>query len=159
MDGRSAYTLRSDRAGLCQRVDPTAEALARAAVTSADQDPARGSAGTHPRRAWAAAYALHPDPGRAYSEAIKAVEAAAHATVELNNRKATLGSIIKVMENTRARWVVGIGYEPSSAGAETIERMMRLLWTGQTSRHGGSHPHVTRPSPKRGPQSISPSPC
>ncbi|MGW1987888.1 hypothetical protein ACWCPJ_36475 [Streptomyces collinus] len=139
-DGRSAYTLRSDQAGLCQRVDPTAEALAAAAVTNAGQDSARGSAGTHLSRAWAAAYALHPDPVRAYSEAIKAVEAAAHATVEPNNRKATLGSMIKVMENTRARWEVGIGHEPSSAGAETIERMMRLLWTGQTSRHGGSHP-------------------
>lgn len=139
-DGRSAYTLRSDQAGLRQRVDPTAEALAAATVTSADQDPARGSAGAHLSRAWAAAYALHPDPVRAYSEAIKAVEAAANATVEPNNRKATLGSMIKVMENTRARWVVGIGHEPSAAGAETIERMMRLLWTGQTSRHGGSHP-------------------
>ncbi|MGW2777325.1 hypothetical protein ACWC4C_33320 [Streptomyces olivaceoviridis] len=118
-------------AGPC--VDPTVEALAKAAVTSADQDPARGSAGAHLHRAWAAAYALHPDPVRAYSEAIKAVEAAAHATVEPDNRKATLGSMIKVMQNTRDRWVVGIGHEPSSAGAETVERMMRLLWTGQTS--------------------------
>ncbi|MEV0982565.1 hypothetical protein [Streptomyces sp. NPDC049915] len=139
-DGRSAYTLRPDQAGLCQRVDPTAEALAEAAVASAGRDPARGSAGAHLSRAWAAAYALHPDPVKAYSEAIKAVEAAAHATVEPNNRKATLGSMIKVMENTRARWVVGIGHEPSSVGAETVERMMRLLWTGQTSRHGGAHP-------------------
>ncbi|MGW6925169.1 hypothetical protein ACWGA9_28515 [Streptomyces sp. NPDC054950] len=139
-DGRSAYTLRPDEAGLYQRVDPTAEALAAAAITSAGQDPARGSAGAHLNRAWTAAYALHPDPVRAYSDAIKAVESAAHATVEPNNRKATLGSMIKVMENTRARWVVSVGHEPSSAGAETVERMMRLLWTGQTSRHGGSHP-------------------
>ncbi|MEU7428044.1 hypothetical protein [Streptomyces sp. NPDC040750] len=139
-DSRSVYTLRSDKAGLRQRVDPTVEALAEAAVTSAGQDPARGSAGAHLNRAWTAAYALHPEPGKAYSEAIKAVEAAAHATVEPKNSKATLGSMIKVMENTRGRWVIGIGSEPSSAGAETVTRMMRLLWTGQTSRHGGSHP-------------------
>ncbi|MFF7903707.1 hypothetical protein ACFZCV_33865 [Streptomyces sp. NPDC007920] len=139
-DGRSAYTLRADQAGLRQRVDPTVEALAEAAVTSAGQDPARGSAGAHLKRAWKAAYALHPEPGKAYGEAIKAVEAAAHATVEPNNSKATLGTMIKVMENTPARWVVGIGSEPSSAGAETVARMMRLLWTGQTSRHGGSRP-------------------
>ncbi|MFJ4007775.1 hypothetical protein ACIPWL_30585 [Streptomyces sp. NPDC090023] len=139
-DGRSAYTLRADQAGLRQRVDPTVEALANAAVTSADQDPARGSAGYHLKRAWTAAYALHPEPGKAYGEAIKAVEAAAQATVEPKNSKATLGTMIKVMENTRDRWVVGIGSEPSSAGAETMIRMMRLLWTGQTSRHGGSDP-------------------
>ncbi|MEU6245711.1 hypothetical protein [Streptomyces sp. NPDC047024] len=139
-DGRSAYTLRSDKAGLRQRVDPTVEALAEAAVTSANQDPTRGSAGAHLNEAWKAAYALHPEPSRAYSEAIKAVEAAAHATVEPNNSKATLGSMIKVMENTQARWVVGIGSDPSTSGAETVARMMRLLWTGQTSRHGGSHP-------------------
>ncbi|MFJ6986750.1 MULTISPECIES: hypothetical protein [unclassified Streptomyces] len=138
-DGRSAYTLRADQAGLRQRVDPTVEALAKAAVTR-DQDPARGSAGDHLKRAWTAAYALHPEPGKAYGEAIKAVEAAAHVTVEPNNSKATLGTMIKVMENTRDRWVVGIGSEPSSAAAETVARMMRLLWTGQTSRHGGSHP-------------------
>jgi hypothetical protein len=139
-DGRSTYTLRSDQQGLRHRVDPTVEALAAAAAASASQDPARGSAGAHLNRAWTAAYALHPDPVKAYSEAIKAVEAAAHATVEPNNRKATLGSMIKVLEKTRARWVVGIGHEPSSTGAETVERMMRLLWTGQTSRHGGSPP-------------------
>lgn len=139
-DSRSAYTLRPDKAGLRQRVDPTVEALAEAVVASANQDPARGSASVHLKRAWTAAYGLHPEPGKAYSEAIKAVEAAAHATVEPKNSKATLGSMIKVMENTRDRWVVGIGSEPSSAGAETVTRMMRLLWTGQTSRHGGSHP-------------------
>ncbi|MEU9273217.1 hypothetical protein AB0E04_48870 [Streptomyces sp. NPDC048251] len=139
-DGRSAYTLCPDKAGLRQRVDPTVEALAAAAITSAGQDPARGSAGAHLKRAWEAAYALHPDPVRAYSEAIKAVEAAAQATVEPKNSRATLGSMIKVMENTQDRWVVGIGCEPSSAGAETVTRMMRLLWTGQSSRHGGSHP-------------------
>ncbi|MER5201161.1 hypothetical protein ACWD3J_47345 [Streptomyces sp. NPDC002755] len=139
-DGRSAYTLRTDKAGLRQRVDPTVEALADAAATRAGQEPARGSAGAHLKRAWTAAYALHPDPVRAYSEAIKAVEAAAQATVEPKNSRATLGSMIKVMENTQDRWVVGIGSEPGSAGAETVMRMMRLLWTGQTSRHGGSHP-------------------
>ncbi|MFF3208431.1 hypothetical protein [Streptomyces sp. NPDC002962] len=139
-DGRSAYTLRADKAGLRQRVYPTVEALAEAAATRAGQDRARGSAGAHLKRAWAAAYALHPEPGKAYSEAIKAVEAAAQATVEPKNSKATLGTMIKVMENTQGRWVVGIGAEPSSAGAETVTRMMRLLWTGQTSRHGGSHP-------------------
>ncbi|MGW8863366.1 hypothetical protein ACWGNY_30850 [[Kitasatospora] papulosa] len=139
-DGRSAYTLRSDKAGLRQRVDPTVEAIAEAAMASANRDPARGSAAAHLKRAWTAAYALHPEPGRAYSEAIKAVEAAAHATVEPNNSKATLGTMIKVIENSPARWVVGIGSAPSSNGAETIARMMRLLWTGQTSRHGGSHP-------------------
>jgi len=139
-DARSTYTLRPDHRGLRHRVDPTVEALAIAAATSASNDPERGSAGAHLNRAWTAAYALHPDPVKAYSETIKAVEAAAHATVEPNNRKATLGSMIKVLENTRARWVVGIGHAPSSNGAETVERMMRLLWTGQTSRHGGSHP-------------------
>jgi hypothetical protein len=137
-DARSVYTLWSDRRGLRHRLDPTAEALALSASDAAGQEPDRGSAGAHLRRAWEAAYALHPDPVRAYSEAIKAVESAAQITVEPNNRKATLGTMLRVLGGTRARWVIDLG--AATDGPETVEKMMRLLWTGQTSRHGGAHP-------------------
>jgi len=54
---------------------------------------------------------------KAYSETIKAVEAAAHATVEPNNRKATLGSMIKVLR-TPGPMVVGIGPHPAVRGGD-----------------------------------------
>ena len=54
-----------------------------------------GSADRHLRKAWECAHTAEPDPVRSYSEAIKAVEAAAHAVVEPNNPNATLGTIIR----------------------------------------------------------------
>ncbi|MFD6115294.1 hypothetical protein ACFWG0_35085 [Streptomyces yangpuensis] len=62
------------------------------ALKAADQ-PERGSASRHLRQAMDLAYALHPDPVKAYSEAIKAVECALHDTIQPNNRRATLGTI------------------------------------------------------------------
>ncbi|MFE2095325.1 hypothetical protein, partial [Streptomyces sp. NPDC059460] len=58
-DGRSAYTIRSDGRALIRRVDRTLTDLVATAARHAEQ-PDRGSAATHLRRAYAAAYALHP---------------------------------------------------------------------------------------------------
>ncbi|MEU3282878.1 hypothetical protein [Streptomyces antibioticus] len=135
-DARSAYTLRPDGRALVHRVDPTVAALLDTAARAAEQ-PDRGSASTHLRHAYAAAYAMNPQPGRAYGEAIKAVEAAAHATVEPNNTKATLGTMLRELRQHPGQWDVAIAGKTGTEGAATVEAMMSLLWTGQTSRHGG----------------------
>jgi hypothetical protein len=140
-DARSAYTLRSDRRGLWHRMDPAMEALTHAAVRNAEQYTDRGSAGEHLRKAVQTAYALHPDPVRAYSESIKAVEAAAHVILEPRNSKATLGTMIRVFRDaTPEKLILDMGAQPGPSELESVSGMMHLLWSGQTSRHGGSHP-------------------
>lgn len=137
-DGRSAYTIRRDGRGLVRRVDATVAALVNTAARVAEQ-PDRGSASTHLKRGYAAAYTLHPDPTRAYSEAIKAVEAAAHAALEPDNQKATLGTMVRVLRDHQDRLVVALTGKTGTEGLQTVESMMQLLWTGQTSRHGNLH--------------------
>ena len=134
-DSRSAYTVRSDGRALVHRVAPAVAAAIDTAVRAAEQ-PDRGSASEHLKRAQAAAYALHPEPGYAYGEAIKAVECAAHATVEPNNSMATLGTMLRVLRQTPGQWDVVLPGKTGTEGEATIVAMVSLLWTGQTSRHG-----------------------
>ncbi|WP_406390185.1 hypothetical protein OG806_49590 [Streptomyces sp. NBC_00882] len=136
-DGRSAYTIRADGRALVHRVSPTATALLRTAVRAAAGQPDRGSAGDHLKRAHAAAYALHPEPGHAYNEAVKAVECAAHATVEPNNTMATLGTMLRVLRQSPGQWDVALPGKTGAEGEEAVRSLISLLWTGQSSRHGG----------------------
>jgi uncharacterized protein YmfQ (DUF2313 family) len=68
-DAGSAYRAKV-ATGLTRRVDETAHSAAEQAEKDAHPD-----ASQHLRTAWRAAYGLHPDPTKAYSGAIKAVEA------------------------------------------------------------------------------------
>ncbi|MGW0827022.1 hypothetical protein [Streptomyces sp. NPDC002845] len=138
-DGRSAYTVSADGRALVHRVDPTMTAFLSTAVGAADQ-PDRGSASDHLRRAHSVAYSLHPEAGRAYSEAIKAVECAAHATLEPNNSRATLGTMLRELRQHPGRWDVALPGKTGVEGEATVTAMISLLWTGQTSRHGGQQP-------------------
>ncbi|MER7903005.1 hypothetical protein ABTX84_07070 [Streptomyces sp. NPDC095614] len=135
-DARSAYTIRTDGRALVRRVDPAVAAVTAVALKTADQ-PERGSATRHLSRALEAAYALQPDPVKAYSEAIKAVESAAHATLQPKHSAATLGTMLGEFRQIRAKLIVPIAGKAGGAeGLAVVESMMELLWTGQTSRHG-----------------------
>ena len=94
----------------------------------------RSRASDHLRRAWSHAFARQPDPSAACIEAAKAVEAAALATIEPNNRRATLGTMLKAMEAKPEKWTTV--FESSDAGSlETVISMMRMIWKGHL-RHG-----------------------
>ncbi|AKL71073.1 hypothetical protein M444_37240 (plasmid) [Streptomyces sp. Mg1] len=97
--------------------------------------PANGSAADHLATAWQAAYGRSPDPVRAYSESIKAVESAAHSVIQPNNAKATLGTMLGEIKNARHKLTTAIPV-PASDPIALVEAMMRTLWEGQTSRHG-----------------------
>ncbi|MEW2297078.1 hypothetical protein ABZ719_30995 [Streptomyces sp. NPDC006743] len=130
-DAGSAYRVNRAGDGLEERVAPAV----RDAVHQTIADAAAGSAADHLANAWRAAYGRGPDPVRAYSEAIKAVECAAHSVVQPNNPKATLGTMLGEIKNARHKFTAAI---PSPAGdpIAPAEAMMRALWDGQTSRHG-----------------------
>src|SRR5665213_1507938 len=72
-DGNSMYKLRDDYRGLELRVAPGVREAVEGAITAAGTS----SAGEHLTEAWNEAYGRTSDPVKAYSEAIKAVEAAA----------------------------------------------------------------------------------
>ncbi|MEU4655121.1 hypothetical protein AB0G32_14475 [Streptomyces sp. NPDC023723] len=84
----SAYRVANDEGGLEIRVSPGVSEAVRQTVIDAAAAPSTGSAADHLTTAWRAAYGLHPDPVGAYSEAIKAVECAAHAVIQPNHAKA-----------------------------------------------------------------------
>jgi len=106
---------------------------------------APGSA-AHIASAWNYAFGRNPDPGRAYSEAIKAVEAAAIPIISPNNSKATLGSVIGQLRSTPQKWQVvlarGIdvhGGEPTES-IEIVTNLAALLWVNQADRHAPVQP-------------------
>ena len=126
----SAYAVKASWDGLEERVVPGVKELVREAV-----DEAGGSAGAHLTNAWNEAYGRSADPVKAYSEAIKAVEAAFAGRVSPQNGKQTLGTMIRDISAKPSKWRFELA--SSTDGVETVVKMMRLLWVGQTSRHGG----------------------
>lgn len=95
-----------------------------------------GSPGEHLATAWSLAYGRTPDPVKAYSEAIKAVEAAGTPVISPKNHKATLGTLIRDVGATPQKWNFAIA-RPKGDSVEDVRQLMSLLWDGQTSRHGG----------------------
>ncbi|MGW4806441.1 hypothetical protein [Kitasatospora sp. NPDC004272] len=134
-DARSRYTVRADGRALVARVDPALVRALQAAVESGEQ-PERGSASEHLREAFERAYAFTPDPVKAFSEAIKAVECAAHATLQPNHRRATLGTMLGEMPKLASGLVFEIEGTAPQDGVEMVRLMMKQLWDGQSSRHG-----------------------
>ena len=137
-DGLSEYTVAVGSRGLETRADPIDTAAMTEAVEEARSRSNAGSASEHLAAAWAAAYAMQPDPVKAYSESIKAVEAAAHAVVHPGNSRATLGTMLRYMRDHEADFCLMI---PAPGVPVTgLIGMMAVLWQGQTSRHGGQAP-------------------
>jgi hypothetical protein len=138
-DARLAYRIAANGLGLVQRTDPATTLAIQDAVTAADNAPSTGSASDFLQSGWAALHGLHPDAPQAYSFAIKAVEASAHAVVQPRRAKATLGTMLGELRATSHLFTVKIGPDGTADSAVLIA-MIDLLWAGQTSRHGGQHP-------------------
>ncbi len=64
------------------------------------------TAAPHLTSAWNHAFGRNPNPTQAYSEAIKAVEAAAIPIVSPNDRTATLGKVLGQLRSTPQKWQV-----------------------------------------------------
>lgn len=134
-DAGSAYRVNEAGDGLEERVTPAVRDAVRQTIADAAAGSAAGSAADHLAGAWQAAYGRSPDPVRAYSEAIKAVESAAHAVIQPNHAKATLGTMLGELKGARHKFSTAIP-APASDPIAPVEAMMRALWEGQTSRHG-----------------------
>lgn len=131
VSANSLYKVRADKQGLEVRIVPEVAAAVQATVTTAA---GVNSSGQHLANAWNDAYGRTSDPVKSYSEAIKAVEAAASPVLTPNNLKATLGTLIGDLRSTSSSWTFEI---QDAQGVSVVLDAMNLLWNGQTSRHGG----------------------
>jgi hypothetical protein len=134
--GGSAWRVSSDGCSLERRVDETVRAAAEAAAT-----PGTSSA-THLAAAWESIYGRNPNPSRAYSESIKAVEAVAIPVVSPRSARATLGTVIGDLDNQQGRWQFAIAVPSGTDPSAPLLTMLRLLWNGQTDRHGSAGPTI-----------------
>jgi hypothetical protein len=139
-DALSVLRVQPSGRGLERRSGAAAEAAFGEAVRSAEAAPVAGSAAGQVREAWGCVYALHPDPVKGYAQAVKAVESAAHAVVEPRNAKATLGTMLGHLRANRDRFSLVIGGPDGRGDVGPLIENMKLLWEGQTSRHGSSRP-------------------
>ena len=133
-DAASLYRIDYDRRCLVQRVDATVQAAVDTAVTGATATVAE-----YLRIAWVSAYGLHPDPDKAYDQAILAIEEQTCPLVSPRNSKATLGTVIRDLRNQGGQWELSIGDTGTGqpAAIDALIDMLALLWKGQ-SRHAGS---------------------
>ena len=117
------------RSCLEKRVDSTVEEAARREMEK------QGNAAMHLQSAWHHAYRRNPDPSKAFSEAVKAVEAAARPVVSPKDQLATMGRMIGVMKATPQKWGTVIGE------VDTVRMMMGTIWKSQVDRHGTDDPN------------------
>jgi hypothetical protein len=96
-----------------------------------------GAAGALLHRAFTAAYGLQVNPGEAYKMSVKAVETAAHSTIEPKNSGATLGTMLAVMRNAPKPWTLQLDERADHVGgnAGLLISVMQSLWDGQEDRH------------------------
>jgi hypothetical protein len=136
-EGGSAYRITEGLDGLEERVTPAVRDAIRQTIADAASNPSAGSSADHLATAWSAVYGRHPDPVRAYSEAIKAVECAAHAIIQPNHARATLGTMLGELKgDARPKFTTALTTTGSADPIAPVEALMRALWDGQTSRHG-----------------------
>jgi hypothetical protein len=134
--GGSVWRVSQDRRSLERRVDDTATA---AAITLIEQPT---NSASHLAAAWHYCYGRNPDTSRSYSESIKAVEAAAIPIVCPGNARATLGNVIRDLEGSEASWRLAITTQHGAGSIGPLLAMLRLLWHGQSDRHGGLTPTI-----------------
>jgi hypothetical protein len=122
---------RVGRPGLVRRVPLGVQVAADAIMARA------GRAGVRLAKAWEELYALEPNAGAAYGLAIKAVEDAAIPEVSPTNGSATLGTVLKQLED-QGDWKLPMEREHDRAPShDVVVGMLRMLWHGQHDRHGG----------------------
>ncbi|MBJ7480895.1 hypothetical protein [Rhodococcus sp. (in: high G+C Gram-positive bacteria)] len=138
VDSGSAWTVgeRSGKPGLVRRVNEGTDTAVHETIAK------RGHAGKRLAEAYHAAYGVNPDPSRAYSLAVKAVEDAGKPIVSPNNAGTTLGTMIRDISST-AKWKLPhTRIHPNAEPRDVLLGMMQMLWTGQHDRHGGATPPV-----------------
>jgi hypothetical protein len=99
-------------------------------AATAIQDNASG----HLAAAWAKAYDRHPDASHAWDNAIKAVEATLRKSISPDNKRATLGTLIRDLRDGAHKFQLVLTNE--QGGVRTLLAMLQLMWPNP-DRHEG----------------------
>lgn len=94
--------------------------------------PVSDRAHKHLLSAWTKLMGRNPDPSASYRESVRAVEAAAKPVVLPDDELATLGKMIRAIEDKPEKWAYVLG----GTTPEDVARMAASIWTGQLDRHG-----------------------
>jgi hypothetical protein len=136
------------------RLQRRTTAAASAAVQA--QEAIRGNAADHLDKAWNAAFGRDPNPGMAYSHAVKAVEAAAIPVVLPNDPVATLGKVVGQLRAAPEKYAVvferdiRMSRDASLSPVQVVTALADTLWTNQIDRHapGDQQPAVPIDQPQ-----------
>jgi hypothetical protein len=141
-DARSVYTIREDGRGLERRINIAAMAAGAQAMTTAEQAGCPVAA-ARLRAAWSKVGALHPDPGGAYADAVRAVEAVANPMFLPADPEPTLGKVHSHLSQAAHKYELVIADRSGlPASIETAVSMIGTLWHGHRDRHEGGPTNV-----------------
>lgn len=125
----------SDRhVGLVRRMPHEVEAVAEQVMDKGDK------AAQHLRLAWSAVYGRHPDTGKGYREAIRAMEVVTIPVVLPASTVGTLGKVIATLRDKPSKWAVGLNHPDPERQVLILADMLDLVWKGQSDRHGDPDP-------------------
>lgn len=130
---KSAWTVgtRAGKPALVRRVPVGVQVAADSVMARA------GRAGVRLAKAWEELYGVTPNPSEAYRQAILAVEDASVPVVSPKNASASLGTVLRDIENQK-NWKLPMEREhPNASSGDVLVGVMRMLWHGQHDRHGG----------------------
>jgi hypothetical protein len=143
------YLVVSDEGTINYRLERRTVPAAAAAARAQTSQP--GNASEHLDKAWSAAFGREPNPSAAYSESVKAVEAAAIPIVLPNDPLATLGKVVGELRANPQKYTVVFSQGASPAKGTTLsplEVVIALtdsLWSNQTDRHAAGDPQPAVP--------------
>lgn len=120
--------------GLLERITPAMDKAADKAMTDCD------NAGELLASAWQQLFGCNPNPSEAYSNTVKAIEAATKDSLGPNDKVYTLGKGLNTMRNQHWKYMIEVDNSSSEARRNVdggvIQLMMRSIWEAQRNRHG-----------------------
>jgi len=141
-EGHSIWRVSDSLDGLERRQDSTVTAAAHRASDAAISS-GRIAAAERLQNAWRHAYGLHPEPSRAFGEAILAVEAVAVPAIIPNEAGAHLGHVYGQLRTQSHLYELAITDKSGApASVQPVTELVALLWHGHTDRHEGNVPSI-----------------
>jgi hypothetical protein len=139
-EGHSIWKVSDTCDSLERRQDETVTAAAHQAGQTA-KSYGRAAAAERLRNAWSKAYGLHPDPSKAFGEAILAVEAVAVPAITPKEADAHLGHVYGQLRTQGHLYELAITDKSGVPGSvQPVTELVGLLWHGHTDRHEGNLP-------------------
>jgi hypothetical protein len=140
-ESRSVYEISPDQRGLQRRISIVLAGATDRAVGLAEAA-SRPAAGEHLTRAHDKLFCLHPDPGAAYVDLIRAVEAVASPLFLPADPLPTLGKVRGHLKNAAGAYEYVLPGKDRAGSIDGVIAMVTDLWEGHSDRHAGGPAYV-----------------